>query len=178
MGRSLVSIAFGACLAGLFWVLVNEARSERGEQPSGESSKPTEGLSRRELRPLHRDQQRVLERMELIRSLHGLSFKELEDRLKHWENGELKGAWMSFSDLILLAKMTQLDPRKAWLWIDENRSGSVNEKSAKEMKRAVELEWAFQDYEGMVSFLGSRNPDKSVTEFVTLRALGLGAPER
>lgn len=171
-GQRWWSLALGAILAGLVWELIP---GPGGETEKSVAPRDEKTLSTRKVAAA-RIKHGVFDRMEIVKSTQIKDFEELVSSLRRWENGQLEGRAWSFSDQVALARMTEMNPKRAWVWLDENLIGTDD--LTKERKEMIELEWAFQDYEGLVSFLSSRNPTKAVTDLVSLEALELGPPAR
>ena len=100
----------------------------------------------------------------MIDSLNGAGFEELEEMLRRWENGRRRGVVWKFADSAVRVRMTQLDPKRAWLWVEEH----LDESDSEEIRAEIKAEWAFQDLDGFFSFFRSEGGDESVYDLLSL----------
>lgn len=161
-----ISTAFGGVVSGLIWIVwvpgkskVKEGRQGSWVEAPGKVSRLAIPASVFDRRP-----QTLEEKMKIIDSLGGAGFEELEEMLERWENGRRKGVVWNFADRVVRARMTQLDPKRAWLWVEEH----FDESDSEEMRTEIKAEWAFQDFEGMLSFFRSRGGGESVYDSLAL----------
>jgi hypothetical protein len=163
------SVAFGAVVAGVIWIVFVPKKTgglDVGEDVEMQVSR--KGVAETVSAAIFdRWPQTTEEKMEIVDSLSEAGFDDLERMLERWEDGRKRGQIWSFADWVVRSRMVELDPEKAWLWVEEN----LDERDTGDLKVEIKAEWAFQDLEGMLSFFKSRGGGESQFDLVKLDAL-------
>lgn len=160
------SVALGSIVSGMIWIVCvpGQVRLEEVEQVSGVELSREVWSRGFPVSVFDQHQLTHEEKMDVIDSLNGAGFEELEGMLRRWENGRRRGVVWKFADRVVRVRMTQLDPRRAWLWVEEH----LHESDSEEIRAEIKAEWAFQDLDGFLSFFRSEGGDESVYALLSL----------